>query len=123
MHMIATAAPCARVRVLFLLSWLLRWTDFFAFFYSESSAISYIQHLFLYLAWQNTYTVKAQPLCPPHLPLPRNFVPPLQTTSSINILVSLLCKLHRRPRVMHVINDTQVSERKHKLTFLSMTTN
>ena len=53
--------------VLFLLSWLLRWTDLFAFSLSELPAIGCVQHSFVHLTPPNLYVVKAQPRCPPVL--------------------------------------------------------
>ena len=74
--------------VLFLLSWLLRRTDLFAFFVVESLAVGCVQHSFLHLTPPNTYVAKGLPHCPPRPPSPRNVVqcPPNSF-------------LHRRPRV------------------------
>ena len=74
--------------VLFLLSWLLRWTDFgFFFSLSELLVISCAQHSFLHLTLPNTYIVKGQPHCP-FLPPSRNVVPPPPTTpSSVDALM------------------------------------
>ena len=61
--------------VLLSLSWLLRWADFFAFFFfSELPGISCVQHSFVHLALQNTTAS--------HAVLPILLSPPFVTTLS-----------------------------------------
>ena len=52
---------------LFLLYYVIRWTDLFAFLFSESQAISYVQHS----TPPSIYIKKLQPCCPPRSTSPR----------------------------------------------------
>ena len=101
--------------VLFLLSWLLRWTDLLVLFFVRVANRRLRSALVLDLTPPNTYIVKGQPRCPPCPPSPRNVSP-----NSI---------LHQCPHEMHVSVtpdswawlQIDIPKYDRKLTFLSVT--
>ena len=73
--------------VLLSLSWLLRWADFFAFYFLSVGSCRLHSALVYPLRSANTYVAKGQLRCPLHPPLARNVVP----TLSCNAMYLISC--------------------------------
>ena len=102
--------------VLLSLYWLLRWADFFAFFFLRVASHRLRSALVYALGFANTYIANGQPRCPPHPLSPRNVV----LTSSCNACIRYPARAHERKLTFRTTSN-DIPKRYRKLTFLSVT--